>query len=510
MLRGRLALAALAVAFAAAAESIGRPELVALDVDAGLAFLGLGLVAWQRRPGPGVAMAAVGCTWFLGSLADGLVLLHRGALAYLLLSYPRSRPSSRLGLVAAAAGCAYAAVPSVARDYDATIVFAVALVAAAATRHAAASGSERRARAAALAAASAFAAMLVVTASVRLAGVDAERALLWSYDLMLFLLAVGLFADLVWGRWSRATATALVVDLGREPTGGPLREKLARALGDPTLVVGYWLPEQERHVDENGRPVDPAVRGAGRVATPLTHGGQPMAVLLHDAAVLEDQTLRDAVAAATHLVVANAQLQRSVLTRVAEVRESRRRLVEAADAERRRLERELREGAGRRLEKITELLAGSPSLAGVEAELVAARSDLDELARGIHPAVLTDGGLRSALEQLVSNCPVPVALAAPAERLPPAVEAATYFVCAEALTNVTKHARASRASVQVDTQDGVVSVAVLDDGIGGADLSRGSGFSGLSDRVEALGGRFRVQSPSGGGTVVRAEIPVAS
>jgi PAS domain S-box-containing protein len=207
----------------------------------------------------------------------------------------------------------------------------------------------------------------------------------------------------------------------------------------------------------------------------------------------------------------------------AEVRASRSRIVAATDAARRRLERNLHDGAQQRLaalslslrlaeaKLVTDADQAAEILVGARAELMQALEELRELARGLHPNVLTDRGLGPALEALVSRSPIPVELHVPEERLPPAVEAAAYYVTAEALANVAKYAGATTAQVRVseDIEEGVVVVEVVDDGVGGADPSRGSGLEGLEDRVETLDGTFAVESPPGAGTRVRATIPTA-
>ena len=205
-----------------------------------------------------------------------------------------------------------------------------------------------------------------------------------------------------------------------------------------------------------------------------------------------------------------------------ELRSSRARIVEAAAAERRRLERNLHDGAQQRLVSISLFLrlaqgkiqtdpeGAEQLLAKVSDELAHALEELRELARGIHPAVLTDRGLEPALQALVSRAPVPVTVAqAPGDRLPEPVEAAAYYVVSEALANVVKYARASAATVRVSREDGRALVEVADDGVGGADPTLGSGLRGLVDRVEALDGRLEVESPPGRGTTIRAEIPCA-
>jgi signal transduction histidine kinase len=189
---------------------------------------------------------------------------------------------------------------------------------------------------------------------------------------------------------------------------------------------------------------------------------------------------------------------------------ARRRIVQAADTQRRGLERRLHGGAEQRLGHVAELLSDSgPPLAEVAVGLAAARAELREFARGVHPAALVEGGLAAAVTELAQRSPVPIQVTAPSGRLPAAVEAAAYFVCSEALANIAKYARASRASVRLETDDGVLVVEVADDGAGGADPAGGSGLRGLADRVEALGGRIRVDSPPGRGTRLTAQLPLA-
>jgi signal transduction histidine kinase len=386
-------------------------------------------------------------------------------------------------------------------------MFALGLVALSARRYVAVTGPERRTRLASLMAATVFGLVLVAGAVAHL-HVSTGSVPLLAYDLTVCLIAVGLAADLLWGRWAEVAVTGLVVDLGEPATGGVLRDRLARALGDPTLVVGYWLPGQRRYVDEAGRPVALPSAGAGRAVTPVEENGQRVAVLIHDLAVLDEPALLSAVGAAARLAVANGRLQGEVSARVDEVEASRRRIVEASDDQRGRLERELREGAERRLAHVAELLSdGGEPLADVRAGLDNARAELREFARGVHPATLTERGLQAAVRELAQRSPVTVEVAAPATRFPPAVEAAAYFVCAESLTNVAKHAEASQVHIGITQENGRLVVVIADDGIGGADPSHSSGLRGLADRVEALGGSLALESPLGGGTWVMAELP---
>ncbi|HZH24722.1 MAG TPA: histidine kinase [Solirubrobacteraceae bacterium] len=216
-----------------------------------------------------------------------------------------------------------------------------------------------------------------------------------------------------------------------------------------------------------------------------------------------------------------SQLDAELRDRLEELRASRVRLVEAGDSERRRLERDLHDGAQSRLVGLALLLrsartraARDPELAALldraQAELQTSLGELRELARGIHPAVLTERGLEPALQALAARAPVPVELSAGGYgRLPGNVESATYFVVSEALANVAKYARATYATVAVRRLNGSVVVDVCDDGVGGADAAHGSGLRGLADRVAALDGTLAVESPEGQGTRLHAEIPCA-
>jgi PAS domain S-box-containing protein len=227
-----------------------------------------------------------------------------------------------------------------------------------------------------------------------------------------------------------------------------------------------------------------------------------------------DITERKAQEAEVHRL--NAELQ----TRLEELAASRARIVTAGDTERRRLERNLHDGAQQRLVALSLTLrlaqgkldsdptSARGMLAAAAEELTLALAELREIARGLHPAVLSDRGLRPAVEMLAGRAPVPVEIAElPDERLPGPVEAAAYYLIAEALTNVAKYAEASSVRVRVAASDGSVVVEVADDGAGGADPAGGTGLRGLADRVESLGGSLAVVSPAGAGTSLRAEIP---
>jgi signal transduction histidine kinase len=212
---------------------------------------------------------------------------------------------------------------------------------------------------------------------------------------------------------------------------------------------------------------------------------------------------------------------RALRERVDDLRTARQRIIAAADAERRRIERDLHDGAQQRMVAVAVTLglaeskmhddheAAARLIAQAREEAQLAVKELRELARGIHPAVLSDRGLEPALEALAARAPIPVTVeCVPAEPLPTDVEAAVYFVTSEALTNVAKYAHAGEASIRVALEDGRLQLEICDDGVGGAETSAGSGLAGLCDRIEALDGALTVESPRGGGTTVRAEIPL--
>jgi signal transduction histidine kinase len=502
------------------------------DLVTGWTLIACGLVAWSRRPESrsGALMAATGFSWFLGNFATAGVApvdwlgahalyVYRGPLIHLLITYPSGRLSSPFDRAAVAVGYAATVVTPVWQSEIATIVLAVLLVAVCARSYVGAVGLARRARLLALRAAAGLGLVLSAGASARLA-VPAEHAnepSLLALEATLAAVAGGLLAGLLSPSWGRAVVTDLVVELG-ESRSGTLRDELARALGDPSLGVGYWVQNAGAFVDSEGRPFALPEPGSARSVTMIEGDGQPVAALVHDPAVLDDPGLREAVSSAAQLAAANARLQAEVRAQMAELRASRRRLLEAGNQERRRLEQRLHEGAERRLEQLaaelrgTRLSARSEAAAEhverIEAQLARTLEELRRLAHGLHPRVLAEAGLLGALESLAEQAPIRVEVVAPVARLPAEAEAVAYFVCSEALTNIAKHASASRASISVTTDEGQVRIEIEDDGLGGADPVRGTGLRGLADRVEALGGAFHVESPAGGGTRLAAEIPL--
>jgi signal transduction histidine kinase len=503
-----------AFVFGLLAEIAGRPPLPVLDGATGFSLLLLGLLARRRQPrySVGWILGGAGVAWFIGTLGGWAVFLHRAPLAQLILTYPARRliPSSRVERVGVAAAYAYAITYPVANDNVATIAFAVGIVGLAAWRYLTGAAAERRARASALLAALAFGSVLAAGAALSLGGSVNGQALLALYEVVVMLVAAGLTADLLTGGWTAGLVTSLVVDLGEPATTGPLRDRLARALGDPTLIMGYWIPERSCYVDEAGSELELPAEHRGRVLRLIDDDGRPLAALVHDPAVLDEQDRIADIAAAARLAIANARLQADVRARVAEVEASRRRLVEAADEQRRQLERELREGAERRLTAVAKQLGGGGSaLAALKAGLEAARNELRELAHGIHPATLTNHGLLPALGELCARSSVPVELITPTQSWPTAVETAVYFACSEALANVAKYARATRVQIRLTSHARHLQLEIVDDGLGGADPAHGSGLRGLADRVDTLGGSLTIQSAPGRGTRLTAELPLA-
>jgi signal transduction histidine kinase len=487
-MRALVLAAAIAAGLASGQAAYGwaQPERWIPDLLAGLVLVGAGLYA---RKAPGALLVATGFAWFAGNLDPALWYWHRGPLIHLLLAFPGWRPETRLGLAAVVSGYLAAVIMPVWNTDLVAVALVTFLLAVRARRT---RGQRRRAAARAT---GAFALALYGGAASRLifpAGAAVVPELL-VYQVVL----CGIAVAMAWTirRPGDDAVTDMVVELARP---GSLRVALADALGDPNLQVGFW--RDGCYVDERGVPL--TISAADHATTSVAGNGEPLAVIVHDRAVLTDPSMVAAAGTATRLTAANAALQREVQAQAAELAASRRRLVMAADEERRHLEERLRNGPVRHL---ADLLAGLPAGKAAE-ELSQTLRELDDLAHGLHPRELADG-LASALGALAARSPVPVRLSLISERLPPEIEAALYYVCAEALANVAKHAAASAVSMRLLRQAGI-RLEVADDGTGGADSSRGTGLRGLRDRVETFGGRLLITSPPGSGTVLAAEIPL--
>src|ERR671937_217660 len=432
-----------------------RDRTAVLTLVVGLSWSVMGLLEWSRRPANriGPLMVFFGFAWFVGRLVySDVPLLHTiggflgvlffAVLGHVLLAFPSGRLEGRLSRLLVAAA------------YVDTIV-------------------------------------VIAIASLFDKGNPGEPKNLALVD------ANSVAADAT-TKTARGIGVALFL------------AALARALHDPSLSLAYWLPERSRYVDVDGRPVELPRGGDLRVATIIEREGRPVAALVHDATLHDEPDLVEAVGAAAGLALENERLQADLRARLEDLRASRARIVDAADAERRRLERNLHDGTQQRLVSVSMALGLAESKLGSEPEaarpiieearqaLGAALHELREFSQGIHPAILTERGLGPALQELVLLAPISIDLALPPnERLPEPIEAAAYYIVAEALANVAKYASADAVSVTVERHDGLARVEIADDGVGGADPAEGSGLRGLSDRVEALGGTLVIESASG-------------
>jgi signal transduction histidine kinase len=317
----------------------------------------------------------------------------------------------------------------------------------------------------------------------------------------------------------RRAALAAIADLERGVHAGVARpeqlaERLRAALRDPGLRVGYLVPGGSGLVDESGAALD----AAGSV--PVLTGQTPIGALLARSPSLSVDLLRQ-VAAASATLVEVVRLRLELNAALRDVEASRARLVHVGDEERRRLERDLHDGAQQRLVSLGMALRlaqrhlddGTTDVNGLidqtVAELGTAVAELRQIAHGLRPSSLDDG-LHAALAALTAHLPIPVVLEVHPEPLPDDVATTVYYVTSEAITNAIKHARATRIDVRIARSNGHLAVRVTDDGRGGATLTAGSGLAGLSDRVNAIGGALALQSAAGCGTTVEARVPCAS
>jgi signal transduction histidine kinase len=321
-------------------------------------------------------------------------------------------------------------------------------------------------------------------------------------------------------RLARTDVGGLLVELDRDPTLD-LQAPLARALHDPSLQLAYWLPDQDTWTDQDGHPIALPGPDQRRSIRLIYRNHEPIAALLFDPTLDDEEELLNAVSAAAGIALENGRLRAELRAKLQELQSSRVRALEAGRRERQRLERNLHDGAQQRLVGITIELgslehqaATDPQLkqrlARTREEVSASLDQLRDIARGIYPAVLSGHGLAVALESLAANAAVPVSIRVGlTERLPEPVEVAAYYIVSEALANIGKHAHASTATVCVDRDADRLVVEVIDDGIGGANIFGGTGLRGLRDRAEVLGGNVSIANSPGGGTTIRAEIPCA-
>ena len=554
-----LGLAAAAASLAFAVE-VAHPDSIQVFLLEWLSvpYLVAGLVAWWRRPESrlGLLMVAGGFAsafsgWqFSGrageyTLGAAFDIVPAALFLHVFLAFPDGRLRSKFerGLV----GSAYVAAvgmqlvklalggtgrrnvlelsmqPGIVTHVErvqllslsALLIVGVGVLAARRRRH----GRPRRRSLAILI--DCFALGLVTAAALFVLGaygwpgfIEVRRATLFVIGLSPFAFLLGLLD----ARLARSAVGDLFLELRSDPAPQDLRDALAQTLRDPSLELAYWLPDFGTYADVDGRPVR-LPDDDERTATLIDRNGEHVAALIHSRMLDDEPELLEAVGAAAGISLENARLHAELRARVEELRGSRARVIEAGQKERQRLERNLHDGAQQRLIALSLRLSLLEKKAGehpeLRDELDAARQEialslgeLRDVARGIHPAVLTGHGLGVAVESLAAHAPLPVRLNVGLDgRLPERVEVAAYYVVSESLANVVKHAEAKEVGVSLARDRHHVVVEVIDDGVGGADTERGTGLRGLADRVEALGGRLRVWTPLGGGTRVRAEIP---
>jgi signal transduction histidine kinase len=548
------------------------------ELAAGWALIAVGLRVALRRPPnrSGYLLAAAGVSWFfvewnnpaIGSPAAftfGLVVwaLAPPVVAHAILAYPSGRPlpaPGRAALLAAylAAGLVLGLLPalvfdprqqacsqcpanllSVTSNQDAVrvltqwgvwlgLVWPVALAAVAAWQFTRSSTPMRWMTAPVVVGGVVYLLLVWVDfvhslPRAQLGNDEFERALWLGEAIALCTIALGVIWPWLRARRTRSALASIVVDLGHSPPPGGLREALASTLGDPALEVAYPLADPGRYVDAHGVAVDLAVQD-GRTVTPLARGGTTVALLIHRPGLLDNPELVQEVAAAARIALENERLQAIVRGQLEDLRASRARVVAAGDAERRRLERDLHDGAQQRLVGLSlalrlariqlgphedpELIIGMDQAGR---EIGAAIEELRELAHGIYPAVLTDEGLAAAVEALGERAVIPVrVVAVPEGRFPRPVEAAVYFLVAEACGKIAASAGASSVSVEVRQEEGRLLVEVTGEGAEKPGPGLETRITGLSDRVGALDGRLRIEQLPGRGLAIHGEIPCAS
>ena len=529
-------------------------------------FMGTGLFAWWRRPHnhTGLLMYAVGAAFVLAALKEanapaafdlGVALsnLFIAVIAHLLVAFPTGRldrPAERrlVGVFYVSAlvlsvvpvlfrrscHCAnpeprdvflIANRPGIVNAVEAVVGIvligaAVGIAALLVRRWRVASRPQRRIIAPVLWTGAALVAEVSLLGLLQVFGVAKvlQNVLTAASAVTIAAVPFAFLAGVLRSRYSRADIVGDLVSR-LHLTGSGIQDAIADAVGDPSLELVYWRARTGAYVRADGQPARLPVEGAGRAFVEIEREGQPMAAMIFDATLADEPELIAAVSSAGALALDNERLQAELRARITELEESRARVLDAELAERRRIERDLHDGAQQRFVSLSMTLALlDRGLAGAERQLLAsAREQLDlglgelrELARGIHPALLTERGLAPAIEALAARAPLDVlVLEVPNERLPAQVETAAYFIVSESLTNAAKHASAAAATVRIGRANGTAVVEVSDDGVGGADPTRGSGLRGLVDRLAALDGALEVESPTGGGTRVQARIPCA-
>jgi signal transduction histidine kinase len=579
---GRRGTAALASAIAAAggvacALSMAAPALRGLPLHpldqtihtgVAAAYIGTGVVALLRRPGnaTGLLMAAIGFLWLVGDLywinaalpftiASAFETLYQPVLASLALAFPTGRLPGRFerrvmaGLYAwtvgnnlvrmfffdpRAEGCtrcpgnlllvfhdrgASQAIEDASTYVSVAVILGVGVLIVRHWRRA--TRAARRVMAPVLwtvGPAVAYLAASEVAGPVTLSPTG-QRIVYEFMPAGLAILPLGFLIGLLRTRLAYAQVGALLPELAGPVAPGRVRAALAATLHDPGLELLYWSPISEGYVDIDGQPREPAA--PGRAVAEISGESGPLAVMLVDKMVMQEPQLLKAAGAMARLALENERLHAEVRSQLVQLRSTTARLVEAGQDARRRIERDLHDGAQQRLLALSMTLGrartratdGDPEIRAfldhAADDLQQAITELRELARGIHPMLLTQEGLGSALHALAERAPLPVLVTAPAERFGETIESTAYFFVTEALTNAARHSAASVVQVDVAVDGGELTVWVSDNGVGGAGTgsSGGSGMVGMRDRVIAVGGRMSVSSPPGGGTTVMARLP---
>ncbi len=546
-------------------ESEGAPtRFLLLDGAGGLLFIVSGLAVWSARPDLRTGPLLLGCAvlWFVGSYAPTTLMpgsllgfaferYYDVVLAFLVLTFPRvplrGVRAVVLGVLAGAfllrtafrllVGCSCTGENPFALITDDRVFersqlvtswvivgAALAVVVLAVNRLLTSSRAAQRYLAPVVVSGS-VAALVAAYDALELAwfvqtgdlvvdlGEPGNEILAWSVIAAVGLVPLGFLVGALQRPGTQGAIAQMAVDLDRGTDPEQLRDALRHALGDPTLELYRGDVGLADLSDQDGR-----------VSTVLEGDNGLLAVITHDPILREDPGLVAAAVAVLRLAVENERLGQVVREQLEEVRASRSRLIEAAEDERRRIVRDLHDGAQQRLIAVALSLQQVREAArrtdpgslfahlvdDAMTDLVGAVDELRRLARGIHPAILTEEGLLPAVSGLARRAPVPVQVHIDTGgRLSPVVEATAYFIVAEALTNMARHADARSAVVHIARTNGRLDVEVRDDGAGGADGSRGSGLMGMADRLDALSGSLVVDSPVGGGTSVKATIPCA-
>jgi signal transduction histidine kinase len=543
-----------------------QPIYITTTALVGISYLAAGVVAWHRRPAErtGLLFMIVAVTWYLPAvtnlrssvpflLGNLVVPVYQAALAHLALAWPSGHLRSRTlravvvtvyvanvaeslastlfwnpGTNGCTAGCPANLIlidgsNRIHNDVDMVIgivapLLTVVVVTLIVEKWHAARGYSRREMTPLVWVTVPVAAYIVIAGVVENFNVNISNLAVFGIAPIVLILPPGAYlVGMVRARLARGAVGTALVDLEPGPPPERLRDTLAAALGDSTLQLAFRQLDGG-YLDTTQRPVDVSGQDTSRVVTGLDPAGD--AVLVYDERLRHEPQLVKVAINVTSLALQHSRLQAEVNAQLDQVRASRARIVEAADTARRRLERDLHDGAQQRLVTLNLALGmARHRAAGADPELEAllesaskeareALVELRELARGIHPAVLTETGLKGALQALVERTPIATTVTAvPAERFPAPIEATAYFVVCEALANVVKHAAADTAAIAIRSISGTLIIEVSDDGSGGAHPDHGSGLNGLADRVASIGGSLRIDSPPGDGTRIQAQIP---